>query len=149
MRRVSLVRIKRKCYYGAMVFELQIRNYKGPARIMISLVTDEPNPKDHVHKLIGNKCKNGIYVLEMPSEQMTAQWVQIAVKVFRIPFEILLQNFIKSIRFLQDTRPRHFARDEKKDRRHLVWEADGIDESGKSFDNWRQFVWLDKWVVVL
>ena len=46
-------------------FSFQIRNYAGPCRIMVSLVTDEQVPRPHAHELVGKNCKNGICVVEM------------------------------------------------------------------------------------
>lgn len=46
---------------------LQIENYSGPARIVVSLVTDEAHPHDHAHKLVGKNCNDGICTVEQQS----------------------------------------------------------------------------------
>ncbi|XP_071105685.1 nuclear factor NF-kappa-B p105 subunit-like [Haliotis cracherodii] len=46
---------------------IKIENYNGPAKIVVSLVTDEDSPKHHAHKLVGRNCQNGICVQETQS----------------------------------------------------------------------------------
>ncbi|XP_046550036.1 nuclear factor NF-kappa-B p105 subunit-like isoform X1 [Haliotis rubra] len=44
---------------------IKIENYNGPAKIVVTLVTDEDHPKHHAHKLVGRNCQNGICVQEV------------------------------------------------------------------------------------
>ncbi|XP_060560227.1 nuclear factor NF-kappa-B p105 subunit-like isoform X2 [Ruditapes philippinarum] len=44
---------------------VKIRNYHGPARISVSLVTDETVPKSHAHKLVGKHCTDGVCIVDV------------------------------------------------------------------------------------
>ena len=44
---------------------LQINNHSGPAVVMVTLVTDEKNPRTHAHELMGKHCQNGICVVNV------------------------------------------------------------------------------------
>ena len=54
---------------------LQIEGYDGPARIEVSLVTDENPPRIHAHKLVGKNCENGVCKLEINSTASSIRWV--------------------------------------------------------------------------
>lgn len=40
-------------------------NYEGPARILVSLVTDDNIPKTHAHELVGKSCNKGICLMDV------------------------------------------------------------------------------------
>ncbi|CAE1313443.1 NFKB1 [Acanthosepion pharaonis] len=44
---------------------VQIMNYEGPARILVSLVTDDSIPKTHAHELVGKSCNKGICLMDV------------------------------------------------------------------------------------
>lgn len=50
-------------------------NYKGPARIVVTLVTDNVVPKIHAHELVGKNCQNGICVVELKGNEPRAESV--------------------------------------------------------------------------
>ena len=52
---------------------LQINRHKGPAKIMVTLVTDGKDPKPHAHELIGKNCQNGICSVTIKGENMTVR----------------------------------------------------------------------------
>lgn len=53
---------------------MQLCNYKGPARIVVSLVTSDENPMPHAHSLIGKNASNGVVTVQIGPEQgMTAR----------------------------------------------------------------------------
>ena len=56
-------------------FLTQICNYKGPARIVVSLVTNEETPRPHAHSLVGKHCKEGLCTVQVGPKDMTARWV--------------------------------------------------------------------------
>ncbi|KAL5018885.1 hypothetical protein ScPMuIL_004607 [Solemya velum] len=43
---------------------IKIENYIGPAKIIVSLVSDTDEDQPHAHKLVGKNCKNGNCVVE-------------------------------------------------------------------------------------
>ncbi|XP_064604065.1 nuclear factor NF-kappa-B p105 subunit-like [Liolophura sinensis] len=53
---------------------VQIMNYKGPARIVVTLVTDNVVPKIHAHELVGKNCQNGICVVELKGNEPRAEF---------------------------------------------------------------------------
>ena len=55
---------------------MQLCNYKGPARIVVSLVTSDENPMPHAHSLIGKNASNGVVTVQIGPEQgMTARYM--------------------------------------------------------------------------
>lgn len=44
---------------------IRIVNYDGPAKVIVSLVTDEPVPRPHAHRLVGKNCQNGTCVVDV------------------------------------------------------------------------------------
>lgn len=55
---------------------VQLCNYKGPARIVVSLVTLEDPPMPHAHSLVGKNAQNGTVTVQIGPEQgMTARYV--------------------------------------------------------------------------
>ena len=55
---------------------VQLCNYQGPARIVVSLVTVDEPPMPHAHSLIGKNSTNGVVTVQIGPEQgMTATWV--------------------------------------------------------------------------
>ena len=55
------------------MISLQIINYKGAARVVVSLVTNEEIPKPHAHSLVGKNCTNGICTVQLGPNDMTAR----------------------------------------------------------------------------
>ncbi|XP_076454433.1 nuclear factor NF-kappa-B p105 subunit-like [Babylonia areolata] len=46
---------------------IRVKNYTGPARVEVSLVTDENPPRIHAHKLVGKNCEDGVCRMDIPS----------------------------------------------------------------------------------
>lgn len=77
---------------------MQLCNYKGPARIVVSLVTSDDNPMPHAHSLIGKNASNGVVTVQIgPEHGMTARYM------FSIIIAIVFANF--SDIFFIATRP--------------------------------------------
>ena len=54
---------------------VQLCNYQGPARIVVSLVTVDEPPMPHAHSLIGKNAVNGVVTVQIGPEQgMTARY---------------------------------------------------------------------------
>ncbi|WAQ97288.1 NFKB1-like protein [Mya arenaria] len=51
--------------YRKTVPTVRIKNYTGAAKMTVSLVTDEPSPKPHAHKLVGKNCTSGACTVEV------------------------------------------------------------------------------------
>ncbi|XP_067852430.1 nuclear factor NF-kappa-B p105 subunit-like isoform X2 [Heptranchias perlo] len=58
---------------------IKIHNYTGPAKIVVQLVTIDKLPLLHVHSLVGRQCENGICVIQMDSEDMTASFPNLGI----------------------------------------------------------------------
>ncbi|XP_072369089.1 nuclear factor NF-kappa-B p105 subunit-like [Scyliorhinus torazame] len=58
---------------------VKIQNYTGPAKIVVQLVTIDEPPLLHVHSLVGRQCENGICVIQMDSEDMTAGFPNLGI----------------------------------------------------------------------
>ncbi|XP_078405874.1 uncharacterized protein LOC144685340 [Cetorhinus maximus] len=58
---------------------VKIHNYTGPAKIVVQLVTIDEPPLLHVHSLVGRQCENGICVIQMDSEDMTASFPNLGI----------------------------------------------------------------------
>ena len=53
---------------------VQLCNYQGPARIVVSLVTVDEPPMPHAHSLIGKNSNNGVVTVQIgPEHGMTAR----------------------------------------------------------------------------
>ena len=53
---------------------VQLCNYQGPARIVVSLVTVDEPPMPHAHSLIGKNSNNGAVTVQIgPEHGMTAR----------------------------------------------------------------------------
>ncbi|CAG2228410.1 NFKB1 [Mytilus edulis] len=50
---------------------IKIRNYNGPSRVVVNLVTDEPVPRPHAHKLVGKNCNDGVCTVDVKTGQNT------------------------------------------------------------------------------
>ena len=71
---------------------MQLCNYKGPARIVVSLVTSDENPMPHAHSLIGKNASNGVVTVQIGPEQgMTARYM------ISIIITIVFANFRDSL----------------------------------------------------
>ena len=54
---------------------VQLCNYQGPARIVVSLVTVDEPPMPHAHSLIGKNAMNGVVTVQIgPEHGMTARY---------------------------------------------------------------------------
>ncbi|XP_072120560.1 nuclear factor NF-kappa-B p105 subunit-like isoform X3 [Mobula birostris] len=58
---------------------VKVHNYTGPVKVVVQLVTIDEPPLLHVHSLVGRQCKNGICVVEIDSEDMTASFPNLGV----------------------------------------------------------------------
>lgn len=60
---------------------VQLCNYKGPARIVVSLVTSDDNPMPHAHSLIGKNASNGVVTVQIgPEHGMTASFPNLGIQ---------------------------------------------------------------------
>nr|AEP33644.1 nuclear factor NF-kappa-B p105 subunit [Apostichopus japonicus] len=59
---------------------VEIVNYKGDARIVVSLVTDEEVPKPHAHSLVGKHCCNGICTVQVGPKDLTACFQNLGIQ---------------------------------------------------------------------
>ncbi|XP_033100082.1 nuclear factor NF-kappa-B p105 subunit-like isoform X2 [Anneissia japonica] len=57
----------------------EIVNYKGLARIVVSLVTNEEMPRPHAHSLVGKHCTNGICSVQVGASDMTASFPNLGI----------------------------------------------------------------------
>ncbi|XP_043559627.1 nuclear factor NF-kappa-B p105 subunit-like isoform X4 [Chiloscyllium plagiosum] len=77
---------------------VKIHNYTGPVKIIVQLVTIDEPPLLHVHSLVGRQCENGICVIQMDSEDMTASFPNLGI--LHVPKKdvvtIIEQQLIKS-----------------------------------------------------
>ncbi|XP_051870516.1 nuclear factor NF-kappa-B p105 subunit-like [Pristis pectinata] len=58
---------------------VKIHNYTGPVKVVVQLVTIDEPPLLHVHSLVGRQCKNGICVVQIDSEDMTASFPNLGI----------------------------------------------------------------------
>ncbi len=57
-----------------MFFSLQLVGYRGRARVMVSLVSENDPPIPHAHSIVGKNTQDGRCTLEMgPETEMYAQ----------------------------------------------------------------------------
>jgi len=60
---------------------VQLCNYQGPARIVVSLVTTDDPPMPHAHSLIGKNSNNGVVTVQIGPEQgMTASFPNLGIQ---------------------------------------------------------------------
>uniref|UniRef100_A0A8C4NGI6 V-rel avian reticuloendotheliosis viral oncogene homolog n=2 Tax=Eptatretus burgeri TaxID=7764 RepID=A0A8C4NGI6_EPTBU len=63
---------------------VKIQNYKGPAKIRVSLVTKSNPPRPHPHSLVGRECKDGICEMELlPGNSTTAYFPNLGIQCVR------------------------------------------------------------------
>lgn len=59
---------------------IKIRNYNGPSRVVVTLVTDETVPRPHAHKLVGKNCTDGSCVVEVKPGQSNVTFANLCVQ---------------------------------------------------------------------
>ena len=59
---------------------IKILGYKGPAKVLVSCVTDEEPYKVHPHKLVGKSCPNGFRVQDINTDDMTAEFTHMGIQ---------------------------------------------------------------------
>ncbi|KAL4240500.1 Nuclear factor NF-kappa-B p105 subunit [Mactra antiquata] len=59
---------------------VKIRNYSGAAKIVATLVTDEPVPKAHAHKLVGKNCSDGICQVDVKAGTPQIQFPSLCIQ---------------------------------------------------------------------
>jgi len=59
---------------------VQVMNYRGPAKVAVTLVTDETHPKPHAHELIGKDCKNGTCTVQLNGEDMNIVFQNLGIR---------------------------------------------------------------------
>ena len=59
---------------------IEILGYKGPAKVLVSCVTDEAPYKVHPHKLVGRSCPNGFRVQDFNTDNMTAEFTHMGIQ---------------------------------------------------------------------
>ncbi|XP_071485203.1 nuclear factor NF-kappa-B p105 subunit-like [Diadema antillarum] len=58
---------------------VEICNYKGSARIVVSLVTNEDTPRPHAHSLVGKHCRDGLCTVQVGPKDMTASFPNLGI----------------------------------------------------------------------
>ncbi|XP_053392566.1 nuclear factor NF-kappa-B p105 subunit-like [Mercenaria mercenaria] len=78
---------------------VKIRNYNGPARVVVSLVTDESVPKSHAHKLVGKHCTDGVCQLDVKAGTSQISFPNLCIQhvTRRKASEVLEQRICNSI----------------------------------------------------
>lgn len=77
---------------------VQLCNYQGPARIVVSLVTTSDPPMPHAHSLIGKAITNGMLTVQIGPEQgMTASFPNLGVEhvTKRNVTKVLMDRYIR------------------------------------------------------
>ena len=59
---------------------IKILGYKGPAKVLVSCVTDEEPYRVHPHKLVGKSCPNGFRVQDFNTDNMTAEFTHMGIQ---------------------------------------------------------------------
>lgn len=77
---------------------VQLCNYQGPARIVVSLVTVDEPPMPHAHSLIGKNSTNGVVTVQIGPEQgMTATFPNLGIEhvTKKMVGKVLMDRYIK------------------------------------------------------
>lgn len=77
---------------------VQLCNYHGPARIVVSLVTVDEPPMPHAHSLIGKNSNNGAVTVQIgPEHGMTASFPNLGIQhvTKKSVGKVLMERYIK------------------------------------------------------
>ncbi|KAJ7381142.1 Nuclear factor NF-kappa-B p105 subunit [Desmophyllum pertusum] len=77
---------------------VQLCNYQGPARIVVSLVTVDEPPMPHAHSLIGKNSQNGVVTVQIgPEHGMTASFPNLGIQhvTKKSVGKVLMERYIK------------------------------------------------------
>nr|AHI17304.1 nuclear Factor kappa B-a [Mytilus galloprovincialis] len=79
---------------------IKIRNYNGPSRVVVNLVTDEPVPRPHAHKLVGKNCNDGVCTVDVKTGQNTVTFANLCVQhvTRKKSAEVIEQRIIESMK---------------------------------------------------
>ncbi|XP_060071732.1 nuclear factor NF-kappa-B p105 subunit-like isoform X2 [Ylistrum balloti] len=79
---------------------IKIKNYNGPARVVVTLVTDEVIPRPHAHKLVGRNCNEGTCIVELKGGQNSLTFPNLCVQhvTRRKASEVIEQRILESIK---------------------------------------------------
>nr|AKC01669.1 NF-kB [Mizuhopecten yessoensis] len=79
---------------------IKIKNYNGPARVVVTLVTDEVIPRPHAHKLVGRNCNGGTCIVELKGGQNSLTFPNLCVQhvTRRKASEVIEQRILESIK---------------------------------------------------
>ncbi|ELU08708.1 hypothetical protein CAPTEDRAFT_181359 [Capitella teleta] len=61
---------------------IKIHNYRGPARVRVTLVTDEAVPRPHPHELMGKSCVDGVCTVDLKGDNsnMVAHFPNLGIR---------------------------------------------------------------------
>ncbi|XP_078366707.1 nuclear factor NF-kappa-B p105 subunit-like [Oculina patagonica] len=77
---------------------VQLCNYQGPARIVVSLVTVDEPPMPHAHSLIGKNSNNGVVTVQIgPEHGMTASFPNLGIQhvTKKLVAKVLMERYVK------------------------------------------------------
>lgn len=77
---------------------VQLYNYQGPARIVVSLVTVDEPPWPHAHSLIGKNAQNGVVIVQIgPEHGMTASFPNLGIQhvTKKSVGKVLMERYLK------------------------------------------------------
>lgn len=77
---------------------VQLCNYQGPARIVVSLVTSDEPPMPHAHSLIGKNSNNGVVIVQIgPEHGMTASFPNLGIQhvTKKKVSQVLMERYLK------------------------------------------------------
>ncbi|XP_069124904.1 nuclear factor NF-kappa-B p105 subunit-like isoform X1 [Argopecten irradians] len=79
---------------------IKIKNYNGPARVVVTLVTDEVIPRPHAHKLVGRNCNEGTCIVELKGGQNNLTFPNLCVQhvTRRKASEVIETRILESIK---------------------------------------------------
>ncbi|XP_033756865.1 nuclear factor NF-kappa-B p105 subunit-like [Pecten maximus] len=79
---------------------IKIKNYNGPARVVVTLVTDEVIPRPHAHKLVGRNCNEGTCIVELKGGQNSLTFPNLCVQhvTRRKASDVIEQRILESIK---------------------------------------------------
>ncbi|XP_069738472.1 transcription factor p65 isoform X2 [Phaenicophaeus curvirostris] len=59
---------------------IRVTNYRGPARVRVSLVTKDPPHRPHPHELVGKDCHHGYYEADLPPERSVHSFQNLGIQ---------------------------------------------------------------------
>ncbi|XP_070544392.1 nuclear factor NF-kappa-B p105 subunit-like [Ptychodera flava] len=59
---------------------IEICNFRGTARVVVSLVTNDDIPRPHAHSLVGKQCNNGMCTVQVGPKDMSASFPNLGIR---------------------------------------------------------------------